>query len=304
MGETFNENKIKMIKQQASFDGLAIWHSAGILGQKMTVWNVQGLSTHGKQTTERIKDAAPECTVINVAPFLRFDRNGECVEHTVTYDGVKMDVSEFIDKYNIKVVTSSKQDFIGTVNNSNGKFWNKLSEKHDLCLFQSSGNDAKERDFSKNVGMVVGACKMKDGNIVRELYSDYGNGIDFVDFTGGFSGTSFSTPYLAGKCALIRQQYPDLSAEQVYFYMKYAAYKVGSIDEYGSGILLMPALEGDEMVTKTKIKMVKDGVETVIEVDRILKDGTNYIRLRDFEDVLGICEVSYDPVKNLPIVKR
>ena len=31
-------------------------------------------------------------------------------------------------------------------------------------------------------------------------------------------------------------------------------------------------------------------------------DNENYIRLRDFEDVLGICDVEYDEVRKMPVV--
>ena len=39
-------------------------------------------------------------------------------------------------------------------------------------------------------------------------------------------------------------------------------------------------------------------------VKRVMVNNENYIRLRDFEDVLGICKVDYDKDKNLPIVKK
>lgn len=57
---------------------------------------------------------------------------------------------------------------------------------------------------------------------------------------------------------------------------------------------------GDDEVID-KIKVIKDGKE--IEVERILKNDTNYIRLRDFEDKLGLCEVGYDSTKKMPIIK-
>lgn len=57
--------------------------------------------------------------------------------------------------------------------------------------------------------------------------------------------------------------------------------------------------EADEVVTKVKI-LVND---KEVEVERILKDGTNFVKLRDFDDKMGICEVSYDSTKNMAIVK-
>ena len=42
----------------------------------------------------------------------------------------------------------------------------------------------------------------------------------------------------------------------------------------------------------------------VVEVKRVMVNNENYIRLRDFDDVLHICKVDYDKEKNLPIVKK
>lgn len=53
-----------------------------------------------------------------------------------------------------------------------------------------------------------------------------------------------------------------------------------------------------EMVDKAK--MLVNGKE--IEVERILKDGTNYVKLRDFDSKMGLCTVSYDADKNMAII--
>ena len=58
--------------------------------------------------------------------------------------------------------------------------------------------------------------------------------------------------------------------------------------------------DGDEMITTTKV-LVNGEVK---EVKRIMKDGENYIRLRDFEDVLGVCDVDYDAERKLPIIQQ
>lgn len=58
-------------------------------------------------------------------------------------------------------------------------------------------------------------------------------------------------------------------------------------------------VEDDEVVDKTKVLF--NGKE--FEVTRIMKDGVNYVKLRDFDDVLGIVDVDYDNDKKLPIIK-
>lgn len=52
----------------------------------------------------------------------------------------------------------------------------------------------------------------------------------------------------------------------------------------------------------TKTKVLVNG--KIIEVKRVMVNNENYIRLRDMDDVLGICKVDYDKEKNLPIVKK
>lgn len=53
-----------------------------------------------------------------------------------------------------------------------------------------------------------------------------------------------------------------------------------------------------EMVDKAK--MLVNGKE--IEIERILKDGTNYVKLRDFDDKMGLLKVGYDADKNMAII--
>ena len=58
--------------------------------------------------------------------------------------------------------------------------------------------------------------------------------------------------------------------------------------------------EDDEMVDKTKVLV--NGYP--VEVERILKDGTNYIRLRDIDEKLGLCKVGYDEKQKLPTISK
>ncbi len=59
-----------------------------------------------------------------------------------------------------------------------------------------------------------------------------------------------------------------------------------------------PIWQEEEMVTETKI-MVDGKIKTV---KRILKDGENYIRLRDMDDVLGVVKVEYDEANKVAVV--
>lgn len=56
--------------------------------------------------------------------------------------------------------------------------------------------------------------------------------------------------------------------------------------------------EDKEMVDKTKVLL--NGKE--VEVTRIIKDGVNYVKLRDIDSVLGLCTVGYDDKLKMPII--
>jgi len=62
----------------------------------------------------------------------------------------------------------------------------------------------------------------------------------------------------------------------------------------------LPYLTYEETEMVQKIKVLYNG--KTLELDAIVKDGTNYIRLRDFDDKLDLCEVGYDKQKKLPVI--
>jgi len=64
----------------------------------------------------------------------------------------------------------------------------------------------------------------------------------------------------------------------------------------------VPWIEYEDLEMVQKISVLCEGQK--IEVDAINKDGTNYIRLRDFEEKLNIAKVSYDSAKRLPVIEK
>lgn len=295
------------IREQNTYAGLTAWHNAGIKGDGVVVWNAEtNTREHGQISERRIYDAAPNATVICAEQCMRMD-NEHIIEEHVEYNGKRYSTEEFIKTFNIKVVNKSKSGskHLGVLS----PFWKALKTKYNLILCNSVGNESTG-DWGGSIpydcAIYVGAASLIKGKPKRDSYSSVTDELDFMAFTGNWSGTSFSSPYLAGMAALLAQVNPNITQEEAYTYFvnhaedmeadghdAYTGYglaKMGSIDE---------DWEGNEMITKTKIKV--DG--KILEIRRILKNGENYIRLRDFEDVLGICDVDYDPKEKLPIVK-
>lgn len=71
-----------------------------------------------------------------------------------------------------------------------------------------------------------------------------------------------------------------------------------ALDYYGANYV---DWEGDWMVNIRDIKILVDGTEKTVKA--ISYGGENYVRLRDFEDKLGVVDVEYDAVKKMPTVK-
>ena len=84
--------------------------------------------------------------------------------------------------------------------------------------------------------------------------------------------------------------------------MKSEAFCKECAEETAKGVCnyLNVKYEEEEMVDK--VKVLYKGLE--IEVERILVDGTNYIRLRDLEEKLGLCKVTYDEQKKMPVISK
>jgi len=297
----------EIIKEQLDYSGITAWNEAGITGEGVVIWNAEsGDREHGQISERRIKDAAPGATVISAEQFMRYD-NERIIEESVTYQGKKYTTEEFIKTFNVKVVNKSKSGSktLGALS----PFWKHLRDTYGLILCNAVGNEG-EGDWGGSIpydcAIYVGAASLVNGKPKRDYYSSVTDELDFMQFTGTWAGTSFSSPCFAGMAALLAQVKPTITQDEAYGYFIAHAedmHTAGNDAYTGYGLAKMGSIyedwEANEVVTTTKIKV--DG--RILEVRRILKNGENYIRLRDFDEVLGICKVDYDAKAKLPIVK-
>lgn len=223
------------VKEQKRYDRTQEWNDAGWTGKGVTIWDAEPLNNHGSMTYARLIDAAPECKVLNYGLNMKTSTSKVEYEYIILDDDSRVSTDEFIRDNHVTVVSHSHS---GHNNNKNEiiDFWANLKSKYNLALFNSAGNDGSQGcsggAIPESLAIYVGAAiafKHDFNQIKMASYSSQGDDFEEVDFThfvgpSGWSGTSFSCPYLAGIAALLQQRYGfDMTQEEIYAYFKMCA---------------------------------------------------------------------------------
>ena len=302
-------NTDPQVMRQKRIGGIDIYHAMGFKGDGYNVMHLESdTSDHGQGCVDDILDIAPGCKVYRTGSTIL--NNGKAITQAICrYDGKTYAIEDFVREKNIKFVTKSTG---GKVNDLVLEaYWQNLIDKYNIVLVSPAGNQGSKgvtTAFPDKVSIIVGAVGLSDKGIISpKTYTGQGESVDFAYFTGDQEGASFATPRLLAVMALLCSRFGNKSRNELMEMLKVLAkdVDVSGVDvKTGWGVPILheddDKMFGDDEVITVTTMLINGEKKTV---KRILKNGENYIRLRDFEDVLGVVDVEYDEANKLPIVE-
>lgn len=314
------------VKAQNDYTRVTEWNEAGWDGTGVTVWDEEGLGTHGTMTRSRILDAAPNCKVLNYGHSMICNYKEILEEYILLEDGTKVSADEFIGHNHVTILSHSHGGK-GDNQKSIVDLHAYLKKKYNLALFNSAGNDGSTGvhggALPESLAIYVGAAQAfkNDFNDIRMAnYSSQGDEFEEVDFStfvgpGGWSGTSFSTPYLAGIAALLQQRYGfDTTQAEMYAYFKMISKpipaghpSVEDPDNYdywsGYGIPILPPVDKRYVVMEIGRKAYKmEGVWDEMDTAPFIEKQRTFVPIAFAAIALG-AQVSWDE-KNKKVTIR
>ena len=296
----------EILKQERVYAGVERWSNGGFKGKNIVVWNTEGAGRHSDIVTRRIKDSAPECKIIEAGFEMSYDNEKMFYNH-VYYEGIKFSIEEFIVKFNVNIITRSIGG--GTkVGGTASIFWNDLKYKYNIAFFNSAGNDGPEGcggSLPPDVANYIAACSLVNGKPKRALYSAIGSEVDFCNFVGVWSGTSFAAPYTAGEAALIKQRYGNLSHEEIYKYLIMISEDMeinGKDNNTGYGIPILPELGRKYITMSTNSnEYCVDGNIKTMDTKPVNLNGNVFVPVRAISESLG-ADVKWEPISRTVLI--
>ena len=205
------------------------------------------------------------------------------------------DFAEFVKQNGFDIITASLQG--GDRCTEYVDYMKKLFNSEKTVVLNSASNDGVgdgetvKPIFPVEVCMVMGALDYVNGQFKRATYSSVGKELDFMQSVGLWVGTSASTPFQAGMCAIIMSRYGKMSMQEMYKYLQMISKDLGNEghDTYhGWGQPILPPLEKKySTMTTTSQKYRVDGVEKEMDTTPVNKEGNVFVPLRVISEALG-----------------
>jgi hypothetical protein len=280
----------EIFQRQVELLNLEKYHEAGYTGKDIVMLNTESPVNHGEMTNQVIKDIAPGAIILN-SRISGTISEGKVVTTTVTIDGEQLDFEEAIDKYKIKIVTTS---YSGNTPQARLDYFKDIQKRKGVIFFCSAGNEGSTgitglytRD---NTAIAVGSVYIyADGTIKRIHYSGEGDELDFVTTEANGTGTSAACPNLAAQTALLLQRYCDFNQAECVEILKSLCIDLGAVGKdtsFGYGLPILPLTDKLEILEKLRgaEKMQFTDVEETrwskAAIDRCVDEGL----LVGFED--------------------
>lgn len=291
-----SQDQLNDVAKQKARDGSAAWNAAGHFGIDKSgiavpLWVTEGItSSHGTAVTNRVKDISTPEGIYQTSLV----GSNIALDYGTTYNGRRYSAEEFIVEKGIKILTRS----IGGPANSGqaeSYFWNNLKAKYNLAFFNSAGNEGWEDDldsldcsFPSDVALYITGMTL---NGVAS-YSSIGEEVDFCDYVGFLSGTSFAAPYAAAKARLLKARYGiDMSQDEIMQFFIMCKKDLGALGfdiRTGHGQFIMPAVRRKYIrMTAGQTDYRVDGVKKTMDTVPVNREGTNFVPLRAVGESLG-----------------
>lgn len=278
------------LENQKKYLHLTEYHVKGYTGKNIVILNTESLDGHGQMTTKVINDFSPDAKVIN-SPIGGRISNGVVLSTTLTIDGEIIDFEDAIEKYKIKIVTTS---ITGNNIDARLEYFKDIQRRKGTIFVNSAGNDPDEVTgiYTKNdCAIAVGAAKLLDDcvTIERYNYSAQGEELDFMSFLARGEGTSAASPGLAGIIACLLDKYGDFNQVECVEILKSISIGLGDSGKdikYGWGLPVLPLTDKLEILEKLRgveemqFKDVEDTRWSKAAIDRCVDEGL----LVGFED--------------------
>lgn len=285
---------------QRAYVNIPEWHAAGYKGAGQTVFcdDVQK-NSHYLLVKDIVETILPEVRVLTGNIGYRI-RSNEILECNVTCfeTGETLPFDDFVKKYNVTIINNSTDGGDGTEVLPHAIYMVSKMQQYNLLFFGAAGNGYGQPTTQKYNGAcaIVSSIKLENGKIVDGLKA-VGSNIDFVMFYGFQSGTSFSSPFLAGMAGLLRSKWPSITQDEAYQYFQDHCIDLGDKNKFGWGVPVMGAAKTVIKMWPGKDIMTVDGRDVKLdEPPEIKPSGRTVVPVRAIAEAFN-AEVSWDAKK-------
>lgn len=217
------------------------WHQVGYCGRHLAVFCDDVGGNHVELVADILETILPGAKIYT-GHLNYHQRNGNvvCKVYCDTTNET-MDFDQFIVKYKIKLINNSTTGRSGAMVNPIGAWMREKIRMYHLIMTASAGNGYGQpiNTFYYGAAILVTSVRQSaDGRILSGQCAE-GEGIDFSMFHGIMPGTSFSAPFLLGMIGLLAGEYPQLTQEEAYGYLKSHCLSLGKREVFGWGLPIL-----------------------------------------------------------------